>query len=312
MKPRITLLFFIICLSILSGQDQYSLLQEDAVWVQEAYHSDGFDIDTTYVKEFIISGDTILQNVTYSKVFMNGSFFGGLREENKRLLFSQYGQLDTLIDFNLSVGDTFIIVDYSPGTSDPDHYMMLHAIDTIDLADGSSRKRFQFNGFGAGNFIDQNFEAVWIDGLGSSRGIIPDEQCGILPPERSFSPTCRSHLTCYQLDGQVLFSGRTDPIYSCTAEGVVSDTEEVLPSGALNLFPNPASETVTLSLPFNLDLTDWQYRVVDAFGRVVSQPKQVRNHQESITVSHLPAGMYRVVLQSGQQVLARSVVVTLD
>jgi len=312
MKPVNTLLFLLFSLSTLFSQDQYSLLQADAVWVQEVFSDDGWNPDTTGIWEFRIGKDTLVNGMSFRTVLLNGQSYGALAEMDKRVLYATTQGLDTILDFNLLVGDTFALQDYAPGDGELTHFMVLESIDSVSFSDGSLRKRLNFQGQGAGTFLLENFEASWIDGMGSTRGLIIAEHCGILPPEGSLSPICFGRLTCYQRNGLVLYTGRNDPLYSCTAEGVVSDTEEALPSSALQLFPNPASETVTLAVPTDLDLTGWQYQMVDAFGRVVLAPQQLKDHQELIAVAHLPAGMYRVVLQSGRQVVTRSVVVALD
>lgn len=317
MKPGITLLFFICFLSVLSSQDQFSLLQEDAVWVQEHYIGDGYEMDTTWYEEYRILGDTIIDNTTYQKLYKNGLLWGALLETEKRVLHHFQGKIDTILDFNLVVGDTVLIDPGSGEQNIPRQWMILQRIDTLPFSDGTMRKHFRFLSNELGTvYLEGPFPITWIDGMGSTRGLLIDKTCSTFDatrdPNRSIGPFCYGLLLCYQNDSQVRYSASFDPIYSCTAEGVVSDTEEFLPSGALQLFPNPASETVTLSLPFDLDLTGWQYYLVDAFGRVVSQPKQVRNHQESIAVSHFPAGIYRMVVQSGRQVVTRGLVVALD
>ncbi len=317
MKPAITLLFFLACPTGVPGQDQYSLLQEDAVWVQEHYIGDGYEMDTTWYEEYRLLGDTIIENTTYQKLYKNGQVWGALLETEKRVLHHFQGRIDTILDFNLAVGDTVLIDPGSAEQNIPKQWMILQRIDTLPFSDGTMRKHFRFLSNRLGTvYLEGPFPITWIDGMGSTRGLLIDETCSTFDatrdPNRSIGPFCYGLLLCYQNDSQVRYSARLDPIYSCTAEGVVSDTEEILPSSAIQLFPNPASETVTLSLPFDLDLTEWQYRVVDAFGREVTQPKQLLHHQESIPVAHLPAGMYRVVLQSQRQVVTRGVVVTLD
>lgn len=62
----------------------------------------------------------------------------------------------------------------------------------------------------------------------------------------------------------------------------------------INLFPNPASQTITLK---DESLTNYNnYSITDMSGRVIINDKLVQNKTHSITISQLPDGIYQLQL----------------
>ena len=68
------------------------------------------------------------------------------------------------------------------------------------------------------------------------------------------------------------------------------------PAPGLTLFPNPAVDVLTVTLPAGA--TEGEMRIMDAMGRVVVT-KQVRGTTESIDLSDLAPGSYRCLLTTG-------------
>lgn len=65
--------------------------------------------------------------------------------------------------------------------------------------------------------------------------------------------------------------------------GTPNSVETLSPSHTLNLYPNPASSTLTLNVP-----NETPVQVVDLLGKVwINTP-----YQQSLDISHLPMGMY--------------------
>lgn len=97
-----------------------------------------------------------------------------MKEEDKRVIYTLGSQTDTILDFNLTVGDTVVIgeCDLMYSSVEECQFMVLETIDSIQLRDGSIRKRLNFYGHNAGIYSFVDFEVSWIDGIGSTRGLI--------------------------------------------------------------------------------------------------------------------------------------------
>ena len=75
-----------------------------------------------------------------------------------------------------------------------------------------------------------------------------------------------------------------------------------LPQAKLNIFPNPATDYIQLSLDRSIT-EQAELRIVDAQGRVVYTVKTA-NFAEQIEVANLPAGMYFVRLEIDNEVVS--------
>lgn len=282
----------------LYAQDQYTLLDENAVWVQVSDFDDGgFGFDTITYLEIRLNGDTLLANGLNKKVYLDDRYYGGLREEDKRVIYTTETEIDTILDFNLAIGDTVIIEVPFSGIGcainmGDCQFMVLETIDAIQLQDGSIRKRLNFYGCNAGIFLLEDFEVSWIDGIGSTRGLLIARQCSVLP-KTIHSPTCSGRLICYQNNGEVLFSNRKEPIFRCTTEGVLSDVTTVeLEDIQITLSPNPTSDQLTVSFQTTAQFQAWSYRIFDQLGRIIAQQEIVHQSKFSIDVSLFDSGIY--------------------
>ena len=89
-------------------------------------------------------------------------------------------------------------------------------------------------------------------------------------------------------------------------------TQAVIGAGALEVFPNPASRQFTLQLPALSGERSAEVTLLNSLGQAV----QTRTIQLSptgtnaqIELGALPAGLYTVRVQAGNQVASRQVVV---
>ena len=76
---------------------------------------------------------------------------------------------------------------------------------------------------------------------------------------------------------------------------------EVAKAEEIKLFPNPANDRITLSLPENFKEEELRFSIYDALGQSVA--KQVYNEstgQASLVVKHLPAGLYTIIAWNGE------------
>lgn len=145
------------------------------------------------------------------------------------------GQTVILYDFDLHVGDT---VSWRPAPN------VVLAIDSIQLNDGSWRRRFQFE-------TDQYY--TWIEGIGSSLGLFNSYAKPIL------DIGCALH--CFR-DNGVLKYNIVDAVF---CDSVTVGTNEPVAQVPVELYPNPSAGVVRLELP--TDAMPVLLRIFDAQGR---------------------------------------------
>ena len=303
---RLTLaLCLLFTAQILSAQKAFSILDSARTWTQTRWISDGETPDRTVYLGYRIGGDTLIDGGLYRRLLENDNTLGGLREEDNRLLYQPIGgQLDTLLDFNLAVGDTFLI---EPHPFMP-QFMVLQSRDSVVTMDGLLRERLNFMGFNAG-FDARDFAVSWIDGIGSTRGILPATQCSVGPGfgngRSGASPICYGELACAYGQGEALYENFDDPDRSCE-DVIIDGVGELIRRRDVTIFPNPTRGQLTVRVPG--ESNNWSLRLVDQLGRTVRSVEQVRVGEVTL-VGGLPTGVYWLRLRAAGWYAAEMVVV---
>jgi Pregnancy-associated plasma protein-A/Secretion system C-terminal sorting domain len=114
---------------------------------------------------------------------------------------------------------------------------------------------------------------------------------------------------CYTLRASISSSTwRTDG----TTDGEVTDIEIPVEVVAFGMWPNPASEMITLDLPTEQD-GNAQVRIMDMAGRTIQiQEVPVFANQSNVTdlpLSNMASGIYYVQVRNGQETATRKLVV---
>ncbi len=95
----------------------------------------------------------------------------------------------------------------------------------------------------------------------------------------------------YSNDGDVSgFHGLTDIWVVKLSPETTSSTLSALAYTPLELYPNPASQSITVQIPGDLDETRLSVRITDLLGREILQ--RARNNGESLDLAQLPNGMF--------------------
>lgn len=313
MKPTLLLIFVTIWIKPAQSQDQYSLVHEGAVWVQENFASGNFAEAPFSYAELRIEGDTLIEGLLYQKLFASGQTYfygppqlrpgyaGGIREADKRVLWYHQNSIDTLLDFNLLVGDTFHIPQTNPDL--PPQYMLVTNIDSIQVADLSFRKRINFEGYNAtAGFVPQDtFRVAWIDGIGSTRGLLTNTTCGVFNNGRS--PVCFERLACHLKEGELLFTNTENRVDFCGLGGIITSNDRLQVEAAKwSVFPNPFAEFISLQAEGSINANNWQLKITDLYGRQLFEQKLLSADPIKLELSSLPSGLYllQIVNQSSE------------
>ncbi|MCF8239599.1 MAG: T9SS type A sorting domain-containing protein [Saprospiraceae bacterium] len=257
--------------------------------------------------------DTLYQGEVYKQIWMTQhlvhgpmydtiyppQFFGGLREEGKRIfMFQTWASVDTtahlIYDFNATnVGDTI----YTSALFGPASTMYGHIVKAVDsvLVGGQYHKQLLLQ------HPEKIYETEeWIEGIGSTWG---------LPFATVWSITDNSYdLTCFYQDGHLSY-GNPSPSYAycqppypeSSCDSVVTSVGDVaLPDGqAIWIFPNPAHDQVIVEV---MDVgNDAELEIWSMMGQRVWY-QHTPEEQTRIDVHDMAPGLYVILYRSRDKV----------
>jgi hypothetical protein len=244
-----TLAFIILTISFLSNihsQDYKPILVEGSAW-NEVFYFEQAD-----PRGYIIGGDTVLNNISYKKVYQNIDFSIGalsllMREditERKVYLLEDFDPAREVLlyDFSLEVGDFFgdlrldsITVDLNPIEAD----VLTFDIDT---------RVFYFS-------LNDYLSEVWINGVGSISGLLN----GHLLEE---------FLLCHH-DANGFLDVSINPEVIGVENCLLLDLNNFPDLIASELVPNPASSN--LSLELKEFIRNGEIKITDITGKNIMQ-----------------------------------------
>lgn len=240
-------------------------------------------------KEYYTGGDTLVQDEIWTKIVStNGNdeeiYQGSYLETGKIVRFcSPNGEIKTLYDFNLEIGDTVkfvrlknIIPEWAEYWSDTS--LIVEQINVI-LLQGSLRKRFIFKTITTPHF--ETLSEEWIEGIGSVHGILFPLNARTLSDE-SFE---KEDLTCFWLDQNLLW--QNDSYSYCQ----ILKINEVIKNNNFKMYPNPTTRELKMK---NEKLQIKNVEIFDMCGRLVHSSTYPLVHPFTVDVFHLPTGCYFV------------------
>ena len=251
---------------------------------------------------YYIDGDTVLNNLTYKKVMKQGSGYFSWMGNPPAGCSGTYSYIDTipwcyvrssakqmfiwmppdtseqlLFDFDLSVGDT-LPLSYTTWTTD----IYVTAIDSFVTGSGY-RKRFML----AGNTWSTHI----LEGVGSDKG---------LTEPISIPFECGYNLLCYGTNDTAWY-----PVQGPTCN-LETDNFSIQQQPAINLFPNPANDQITIKLA---EISPpMQISVYTTLGQVVYANTST-NTNPIIPVHQLENGVYLLHLSNTTTLFTRRIII---
>lgn len=288
MPKKIVCILFCSIFSHLCSAQTYSPFDFDNGLWQEEYYNMQY---TRSIYNYINYGDTILNNLTYHKLYRVGrgtyaygitppipwsSFsasVGFIREDNNKrvYLYSGNGTSEQLLyDFNIALGDTIPIppIDFTFDSA------VVTAVDTV-LVCSTMRKRYKLAPVGTTLLHD----LYWTEGVGSTHGLIPRYNSF----ESGVIDVCYSDSNCMPPCPIILST-------SLVKEQALNQA---------NIYPNPSSKTSLLQL--NNKATSTKIQIINNLGLIVFT-KTTNKQEETLDLSQWSTGIYYVRLEYDQQV----------
>lgn len=289
MKKFIFLLIGILVSLWTFSQEYYQFPDSNAIWNEYSIHIENPQ-NIAYKTRYGIIGDTIIDLKTYSKIYKliddtclninNTAYFGAIREENKQIftITIYHGEQEILLyDFSKNVGDTI----YS---NSPEGYMaypiIISGIDSIEINDGSYRKRFWLEG------VYYSFLAeCWIEGFGSIHGLFSPITAILL---NYFEP----HLSCFKQNESSLYLNNfsCDKCF-CTLGTSINDFNGF--RDKLQVYPNPFSDQININCESKNEYSE--IRIYNSNGKMIYKCKEM-TYPTKIDLGELPVGLYLIQL----------------
>lgn len=282
---RFTIILIISLLTQISNAQTYvpfPTSADTAIWFESSYNS---AFGSSYYN-LATYGDTIFDGLTYTKIYSGtnsdypGYYYAAIREENKVIYVRDLANnnnlnADTILfDFNVQIGDTVNWFSYL-GTN-----IGVHSIDSIQVADGTYRKRFIL-GYQGGLEV--------IEGIGSNLGFIPEPMVG----------GGGTTTYCYFLNGDFVWS-----IYGGNESNCYTSTKQLNLNSTIKIFPNPTSDNL------NIEFENTEQRELMIFNQVGQQVLNKISNETTVILNleQLPKGFYVLTIRTQKGTFTKKII----
>ena len=290
-------LFLLVFISIIScGQSYFPFPESNAIWknVEIPYPPGPFTWYSSH-HEYLIDGDSMINNISYSKVFIieydvecsqiysGPNYYGSLRNDSifKKVYFIPYNYDNEVLlyDFSLEIGDTVpeIIDNYNY----PDMYVL--DIDSMYIYD-TYRTCFYYYVLG------WPIPIRIIEGIGA--------ETGLFEPITNFEQI--HYLRCFHQSDTLYYINPDDT--SCVLETdtciFVHIKEECKKlQKSIHIFPNPCSQNINIS---NYDILQNAYIdvvIMDLQNRIIYKERSYDDYT-NIELSNILPGYYIITVSN--------------
>lgn len=280
MKTLSLTIMFMLTYFLTSAQTNYPLIKENKVWSEVNCLNFG-GCETHFYK---FQGDTTVGTNLYKKLYISAdsshsswSLFGAMREElNQKVYFTDLIDEYLFYDFTLTPGEI-----YYANIRGCQFEMTLDSIDSIELLNGETRKRY--------NFSNWNTEQ-WIEGIGSLKGLL----------NIGFN-MCMSDvyidLNCFTENDTLKFQNSNFSSCYYTTVGLAKD----IPIENFAISPNPLTTYGILkSTSF---LTDCELKIYNTAGKLVRDIPNLSGQEFVIERKDLNSGLYFIQLTKDNNII---------
>nr|NQU92444.1 T9SS type A sorting domain-containing protein [Bacteroidota bacterium] len=283
MKKLSFLLIGILTSLLIFSQEYYPFPDSNAIWNKYSIHVE-YPQSVAYKIRYGTIGDTMIDNMEYSKIYRliddtclnisNSEYFGAIREENKKIytITTYHGDQEILLyDFSKQVGDTIF-------SNSPEGYMaypvIISSIDTIELNDGSNRRRYWLEG-GYYSLLTE----CWIEGFGSIHGLFT-------PLFDLITNYYEPHLSCFKQNGNTVYLNNysCDKCF-CSLGTSINEISEI----QIQVYPNPFSDQIIIESKNECS----EIRIYNSKGKII-QTFNTITFPTKFDLGKLPVGLYLI------------------
>ena len=279
-------LLLVLGMPFLQAQTYHPLVEEGKLWSTYHFNMPPDPPTSDYIK---FEGDTTFGTVTYRKVLQtehadltHWNYYGAIREDAQKKVFIQraYTLNDEILlyDFNIVPGDSLLLV------TNPTYYV-LDSVGTITLATGEQRKSYMLH------YTGYSCNDTWVEGIGSiTYGVMNSAFCGFVGDDPNMLCAWENDTLEYHwIDYPDCF--------------VITGIEITTTEGNVKVFPNPASDAITVEIPSGTSC-NFHMEILDLSGRISLE----RDLEARITVipvikTEFHPGMYFYRIFSGNEII---------
>lgn len=288
MKKPILILFLSLLSLAAFSQQYYPLIEEGRSWnVLTVVPNWGPPFDSTcYTVNYLISGDSILNNTEYKKTYYsseeiptNWSLIGFIREDSvKRVWYRRIVDTNEVLiyDFSLLAGDSLKL------GFDTTMYYKVDSITTEIVAD-SIRKKYWISQ------DDLYWKETWIEGIGSNRGILGSAMASAVGGWAWF--------LCMSDDGVLTYMNPDfDSCYINTGLKEMHKPD-------FRIYPNPFTDRITIDFfDNNIDNINIVVSVYNSTGQKIINMLALEIKQLTIDLCNMPGGIYYLTIQDDNKI----------
>jgi hypothetical protein len=279
MKIKTTCSLLILFLFFCQNISSQSYVDEGNQWSLRSYTFAG-----PFSSTYRIEGDTTINGIDYKKMLVtsenpnltvNWNLSKIMREDSTQKVYqlNASNEEKVIYDFGLSVGDTIV------SNASPEQNSIVAAIDSIELNDGTKRKRLTITSLYC---PDWNIEEYWIEGIGGRNYAFyyVDVFC---QTDTGLS------LRCFSSNGDFLY-GSPDGS-QCYIINSIDEIEET----AMKIFPNPIQDILYLEYKNEVKISRWE--IYNVQGQLILFG-QTNNQLAQIDVATIPQGIFFIKMKT--------------
>jgi hypothetical protein len=267
-------------------------------------------------KLYGVKGDTMINNLNYSRVFLltdtlltsidtNNELIGFLRNEEQKVLFRpKYGNIEefVLYDFSKSVGDTIwhnarMEIQGSIISFNSEKYVSI-VLDKYS-EDDLIKYDLMTGPYDSISGPISTFSDIWIQGIGSTKGLfwhlyLPSMAC-----------EGDNNLKCVKYNDEVIYLNDAR-CNQCFCSYLTGSNGRKNDQGLVKLFPNPAQDLVVV---FSREEVSeiWMF---NSIGKKILLRSNLNSESTEFFTSDFPAGLYYVSIEltSGKKEIKKLII----
>lgn len=283
------------------SQNYYPFPENNSFWTVVEYSLDK-STSNDFIEVFEINGDSVVNSVTYKKVFKllkdeNGidtlsSLHCLMRQDvNQKRIYFIRSYLDETTeklgyDFDISIGDTVVLPAFDYYEMGDTIFTVNHYLwDSIQLYNGNYRKIYNLY-----SIMNTNYELNIIEGVGDMNSPFPNIEF--------WNGFPLSEMLCLTEDNEYIFVQSNDPDASCGFDLIESVSD--FRKNPIRYFPNPTFKGVSFIIPSSYFNSDIVISIHSLDGCLIDEYKYANLQTEIIQVDFevLSGGIYILTLKS--------------
>lgn len=280
----LTILFIHVNVLFVFSQSTIEFPKSNATW-QEGYYLSANQI---IPERRVLCGDTLIGNHLYAKIFSiifdnqgiesDRLYQGGIRGEVDQVYWIKKDEPTEIVLYDWSLESTETIeVETITGTQNT---LTAKSNEYITTQDGVLRRVIVFKAIG------DNEEEVWIEGIGSSFGILAR---GV---DLDDSPDYQPFLNCYRFENEIIYSPMNPPLAcdfifneNCLSTSIQGGVTKPL---EISIYPNPFFHEIVIKINRFEQLEQPKLKLFDGQGRLkktiyLQEEKSVINFSKEIS-----------------------------